>query len=151
ARQPLVFSDALEAEAPKSAAPDWPDEPDLYIGIFSPADLDRIGRWNAADRVELLCLAGLWRKVTEKIWELWLTEYEARRRVVLVRPFPPPWFVSYHDPPSRTRVLAPALSRANRNTLTQRWWRGQHRLGELHFIQSLLPNLKFAHTQLPDQ
>jgi DNA-directed RNA polymerase specialized sigma24 family protein len=151
ARERLVFSDALEAEAPERAAPDWPDEPELFIRIFSPADLDRIDRWKAAERVELLCLAGLWRKVTMKIWELWLTEYEAKRDVVLARPFPPPWFVSYDDPPSRTRVLAPALSYANRNTLTQRWWRGQHRLGELHFIQSLHPNLKFAQTQLPGQ
>jgi DNA-directed RNA polymerase specialized sigma24 family protein len=144
-----VYSDMCDAQAPPVL--DWPDEPEEFIRIFSPGDLERIGLWKAAQRVELLCLAGLWRKVTDRLWESSLLEYEAKRGLTLPRPIPPPSFVLHGDPKSRTQLLARALFLPTTNLLSQHWNRWQHRLGELDFVRELLPNLKFKKTKRPNR
>jgi hypothetical protein len=38
-----------------------------------------IRAWPLRDRVELLCLAGLWRKVPEPLWRGWIVALQADR------------------------------------------------------------------------
>jgi DNA-directed RNA polymerase specialized sigma24 family protein len=149
ARRLYLYSETFDAPAPPVLY--WPSEPEELIRVFLPADLERIGRWKAAQRVELLCLAGLWRKVTKMIWESFLVDYENSRGLELGRPMPPPSFLRHDDPQSRMQVLARALCLPRANLLSQHWKRWQHLLGELEFIRGLLPNLKSTKTKSDDQ
>ena len=88
---------------------------------------ERLRRWAVHQRVELLCLGGLWLKVPPEEWDAWVDEYERSRDLCLSRPFPPEDFFSHETPQDRMRPLADVLCYPP-NTLTQRWRRQHKRL-----------------------
>ncbi len=100
---------------------------------FAPGDLAVIESWLPWDRITLLCLGLLWQKVPTGIWARWVGQCR------LGQPFPPPEYVQCLDAPRQERhdCLAQILG-WSRNTLSQRWCRGQRRLLDLTFIQELM-------------
>lgn len=88
------------------------------------ADLDRIERWEPRDRIVLLCLSGLWLRVSPETWGRWLADCD------LDEPFPPEGFLHLENTSQRYDVLAPALS-LSRNALAQRRRRGKRALWQL--------------------
>jgi hypothetical protein len=99
---------------------------------FAPGDLAEVESWPPRDRIVLLCLGLLWQKVPTGTWARWVGQCR------LGQPFPPPEYVRCLDAPRQERhdCLARALG-WSRNTLSQRWCRGQRRLLNLTFIQGL--------------
>jgi len=144
----------------REAAPPW-DEPAAggidwnalfqatdFLAPFSTADLDRLqhgletkGRPDPGavvrDRVELLCLGGLWPKAAPR-WPAWLADYEQLRQRKLTRPFPPSSFVLLLTPKERLPVLADLLG-DRQNTLAVRWSRRRHLLEGLDYVGGLRP------------
>jgi len=115
-------------------------EADLAAALtrpFSGADLDRVTNWGPRRRVELLCLAGLWLKVSPALWDKWVRAYENVMNRPLPRPFPPDEFVDLENPGSRTAPLAQLFGYSRPNTLSVRWARGQDLLEGLDFVRAL--------------
>jgi hypothetical protein len=102
------------------------------VAPFAPGDLAEIESWPPWDRIALLCLGLLWQKVPPETWTRWVGQCR------LGQPFPPPEYVQVLDAPRQERhdCLAQILG-WSRNTLSQRWCRGQRRLLDLTFIQGL--------------
>jgi DNA-directed RNA polymerase specialized sigma24 family protein len=132
----LINAAAVPAR-PDSGAEDWPADGAALEGPFSEADLARLASWGDRYRVEVLCLAGLWVKVPDQLWESWLRSYEAAGRKSLPRPFPPDEFLNLDDPGRRTVPLARLLGYGRANSLSVRWHRGRKRLEVLDFIRHL--------------
>jgi hypothetical protein len=119
-------------------APEWWDMQAALATPFSGPELDELQVLDPCLRVEVLCLGGLWLKVPASAWEEWLAEYERKRDVVLVRPFPPDDFIHHDAPAERMRPLAQCLGYRT-NTLSVRWKRNKHRLKGLAFVRNLGP------------
>lgn len=106
-------------------------EIELDLGTpFSPPDVARVRVWKAIDRIVLLCLAGLWRKVPAALWRKSAVECG------LALPFPPPGFGRCQDREERNEMLARAMG-WRRNTLAQRWCRRRHLLDDLDFVHEV--------------
>ncbi|HYT95054.1 MAG TPA: sigma factor [Gemmataceae bacterium] len=97
---------------------------------FSAADLARICAWKPADRLVLLSLGLLWRKVPAVTW--WQTVAACGLR----SPFPLAGFGEGDTREERGDVLAAALG-WTRNRLSTRMSRGRHLLGDLDFVRDI--------------
>ncbi|OWK41130.1 hypothetical protein FRUB_05022 [Fimbriiglobus ruber] len=114
----------------------WHHAADLLDILFNAADEDRIASWPPRERVELMCMSGLFVKLTETVWGQYLRDYESCTSIPLARPFPPAAVLAAENPADRTRPLAAALGLKS-NTLSVRWMRAHQRLGELDVIREL--------------
>jgi DNA-directed RNA polymerase specialized sigma24 family protein len=97
---------------------------------FSPRDLARIGAWKPQQRLVLLCLSLLWRKVPPDVWRQWADQCG------LGPGFPPPEFEDHLGPHERTTALA-GLMGLQRNTLYKIWTRNRGELGALDYLKAL--------------
>jgi DNA-directed RNA polymerase specialized sigma24 family protein len=97
---------------------------------FGDRDLERIEGWVPVNRVLLLCLAGLWRKVPAERWQTWLEQAD------FVPPFPPAELTDREEVTERLTFLASFLGILP-NTLSVRWSRYRALLADLDFIQEL--------------
>jgi DNA-directed RNA polymerase specialized sigma24 family protein len=97
---------------------------------FSAADLARVCDWTQEDRVVLLSLGLLWRKVPAEVWRRTVTACG------LEPPFPPPGFGEGDTREERGRVLARALG-WTRNRVSQRLSRGRRLLRALEFVRDI--------------
>jgi DNA-directed RNA polymerase specialized sigma24 family protein len=97
---------------------------------FSPADLARVCAWAPLDRVVLLSLGLLWRKVPGDVWE------RTVRACGLEPPFPPGGFGEWDTREERGRILASALGWTP-NRLAQRVSRGRRLLRALDFVRDM--------------
>lgn len=130
----LVDGDALAA--PSRDLP-WSHAMDLLGVPFSVADEAAIRRWTPRDRVEALCLSGLYVKLEALAWDGFLCDYENATGRPLPRPFPTTVVSDAGSPRVRTRPLAAALGIDKPNSLSVRWSRHKERLGRLDFVQEL--------------
>lgn len=96
---------------------------------FSGNDIKTIDRWPDADRVFLLCVAGLWMKVPLAQWKQWCLALD------LPATFPPDQLKDKDEPPQRVHWLSEHLG-IRPNTIVQRWCRGQERLRALDMFRS---------------
>jgi hypothetical protein len=104
---------------------------------FGRRDLLRLADWRVKDRILLLSLAGLFVKVSQHegaLWERWLKEYEAQRKISLPRPFPPSPVESLESHNERKRPLGQALGMAL-EALHTYWFQKKELLKELECIQ----------------
>lgn len=107
---------------------------DFLTASFSEADAARIRDWDMLDRIILLCLAGLWRKVPVVQWASWCDAVARERK--LTAPLPPDELLECETREQRLPVLASALD-MRRNTLAQRWKRRKQLLHELDCVEDL--------------
>jgi DNA-directed RNA polymerase specialized sigma24 family protein len=98
----------------------------LFQEPFSKQDLETLVQWQIHWRVELLCLSGLWVKVSAADWKSWLEEYESIAGNSLGRPFPPSEFLVHDDHAARMAPLARALG-IPKGRLIQHWHRARVR------------------------
>jgi hypothetical protein len=106
----------------------------LFAEPFCPRDLQRVEAWKVKDRIQLLCLSGLWLKVPEDWWERWVVEYEASRGLRLGRPFPASEVLALDSHNERKGPLSRAL-KIPLNTLDVYWHRKKGLLRELQCIR----------------
>jgi hypothetical protein len=111
---------------------------------FAEVDLVLLGNWEPRHRIELLCLSGLWLKVPPLLWNQWVHDYEKYRGRELMRPFPPPEFLTLEEPKERMDPLARWLFyRSDENprdgTLPVFWLRNKGKLMELPFLGEMFP------------
>jgi DNA-directed RNA polymerase specialized sigma24 family protein len=97
---------------------------------FSAADLARVRAWGPLDRVVLLSLGLLWRKVPDEEWR------RTVRACGLQPPFPPAGFGEGDTRDERGRALAAALG-WKPNRLAQRASRGRRLLRALDFVRDM--------------
>jgi hypothetical protein len=103
----------------------------IFHEPFSPHDLEEVRRWQPLrDRVLILVLAGLWRKVPSKEWRCWV------ETCGWPWPFPPETVCRCDEPRQRITPLAQAVN-MRANTLTQIWHRKKSWLKNLKCIQEL--------------
>ena len=93
---------------------------DFLSAPFSAADLRRVRFWRLEDRIELLCLSDLWRKIPRCMWQRWVMKHHYRYQTPKV--LPTPEVLAEPTPQQRLRPLAEALNMKS-NTLSQHWRR----------------------------
>lgn len=101
---------------------------------FSAAEMREIRQWPAKDRVTLLWLSGLWRKVPVSVWERWARDLH--HRPIQRWLSPPPELLAAEEPDERLPLVAEALGE-KRNTVSQRWCRKKALLRRLDSVRSL--------------
>ena len=116
-----------------------PNSPDVYAEPFSRHDRRYLAQWAVRDRILLLCLTGLYVKITSHkeeagLWEDWVIEYEKQRVGSLRRPFPPVELENLGSHNERKRPLGQAL-RITTQTLDVYWHRQKKLLRQLECIQ----------------
>ncbi len=97
---------------------------------FSAADVARVCAWKPFDRLVLLSLGLLWRKLPDPVWR------QTVRACGLQPPFPPAGFGEGDTRDERSRILAVALGWGP-NRLAQRVSRGRRLLRALNFVQDM--------------
>ncbi len=123
-------------------SPEGREDPSAALGLrarevaadlaapFSAADLARVCAWKPLDRLLLLSLGLLWRKVPDPVWQ------RTVRACGLQPPFPPAGFGDGDTRDERGRVLAAGLG-WKPNRLAQRALRGRRLLRALDFVRQL--------------
>lgn len=104
---------------------------------FGPEDLRQIADWTPRERLVLLSLSGLWRKVPHPEWARWIAEHRACFGLPDPVSFPPDALSDCDTLRKRNEVLAGAL-RLKRNTLSVLLYRGKERLRALRYVRDRL-------------
>lgn len=110
------------------------EQADFLTTTFSQQDLATVASWDLSDRIELLCLSGLWRKVPAALWRDWVLELRAARGTPAV--LPAREVLNEATSQGRMSPLAKALD-VSSNTLSQRWCRKRGYVEQLHCIADL--------------
>ncbi|AWM40241.1 hypothetical protein GobsT_13050 [Gemmata obscuriglobus] len=105
--------------------------------IFGDDDLREIRAWPLRDRVVLLCLASLWRKVPDDEWQGWVRDHRAAHGTPASDPFPPDSLDRGNGIADQNALLARELD-LRRNTLSVILHRGKVRLGVLRYVRDLM-------------
>jgi len=100
-----------------------------WTAPFSEDDLARIEAWKTRDRLRLLAVSRLWRKIPESAWEDWCRESNVEA------PFPPTECVP-EDNPEWMKLLAKAIGE-NFGAFKRHWHRKRKHLGLLDFVKGL--------------
>ena len=101
---------------------------------FSTMDQARVESWPLFDRVFVLSMSGLWRKVSCECWSEWTLVLESKRPLLL--PAPPMELYTCESPQQRTPIVASTF-KMTRNNVSQRWHRKRALLEQLDCIKSL--------------
>ncbi len=100
-------------------------------------DLRAVGAWSLRERLVLLCLSGLWRKVPPVLWGEWVDEHRRWHGTPPSGLFPPDELGDSEQLAERNGALARLLG-LKRNTLSVCLFRGKARLASLRCVRELL-------------
>jgi RNA polymerase sigma factor (sigma-70 family) len=106
---------------------------------LSEADLQVVRGWASGQRLAVLALCGLWRRVPGTEWSAWVEEYRTDHQSTLPDPFPPASLEECADLSERMTVLCDAV-KVPRNTLSVWLYRRKPMLRELQYVRDLLDN-----------
>ncbi len=101
---------------------------------FIATDIARLETWPVRQRLELMCLIGVWQLVPGPRWEHWLSDFEVQTGRSLPRPFPLFQVMGTDDRQGWLGWLATAFG-CTTNVLSQHRVRWQHRLAELNYFR----------------
>ena len=110
------------------------EQTEFLTARFSEPDLALVRSWRLSDRIELLCLSDLWRKVPDALWRDWVLEHRAACGTPVI--LPTKEVLDEATPQDRMSPLAKALG-VRSNSLSQRWHRKQGYVKQLHCIADL--------------
>ncbi len=104
-----------------------------------PGDLAAVREWPVAQRLAVLALSGLSRRVPGNEWLTWVGEYEATHERTLPEPFPPEAFGECESRAERNAILCEAM-KVPRNTLAVWLSRRKSKLRSLQCVRDLMDN-----------
>lgn len=103
---------------------------ETFHAPFSESDKEKIRQWRPRPRIILLCLAGLWAKVPDAEWKMWLAEARAVGEIP-----PPEWRSMTVKQFYRAVASAINVTPANWDQIKHRWL---ERLFELDVVRKAL-------------